>query len=164
MSKSTPSLMALLGLVAVAGYQNRDKLSSLLARARDHAAPPAQQGPGPDEGQGGVLADLAATFNHGASNGGGLAGGIGELMDMFRSTGQETAAESWVSVDRQNESIGPEDLERAIGPETVVELSQKTGLSRSEILSRLAATLPQTVNRLTPHGRLPSEDEARDLL
>jgi uncharacterized protein YidB (DUF937 family) len=34
----------------------------------------------------------------------------------------------------------------------VVELRQKTGLSRSEILSRLAATLPQTVNRLTPHG------------
>lgn len=161
MSKSTPSLMALLGLVAVAGYQNRDKLSALLARARDHAAP---QGPGPDDGQGGVLADLAATFNHGASNGGGLAGGIGELIELFRSTGQETAAESWVAADRQNESIGPEDLERAIGPETVLELSQKTGLSRSEILSRLSATLPQTVNRLTPHGRLPSEDEARDLL
>ena len=164
MSKSTPSLMALLGLVAVAGYQNRDKLSLLLTRARDHAAPSAQPGRGADEGPGGLLADLAATFNHGAANGGGLAGGIGELVDLFRSTGQETAADSWVAVDRQNESIGPEDLERAIGPETVTELSQKTGLSRSEILSRLAATLPQTVNRLTPQGRLPSEDEARELL
>jgi hypothetical protein len=29
---------------------------------------------------------------------------------------------------------------------------------------RLAAALPETVNRLTPQGRLPSEDEARDLL
>jgi uncharacterized protein YidB (DUF937 family) len=67
-------------------------------------------------------------------------------------------------VDRENESIGPEDLERAIGPAMVVELRQKTGLSRSEILSRLAAPLPQTVNRLTPHGRCPSEDEARDLV
>ena len=143
MSKSTPSLMAPLGLGAVAGYQDRDRLSSLLARARDHAAPPARQGPGPDEGQGGVLADLAATFNHGAANGGGLAGGIGKRMNMFRCTGQETAAESRVAVDRENESIGPEDLERAIGPEMVVELRQKTGLSRSEILSRLAATLPQ---------------------
>jgi hypothetical protein len=76
MSKSTPSLMALLGLGAVAGYQDRDRLSSLLARARDHAAPPARQGPGPDAGQGGVLADLAATFNHGAAKGGGLAGGL----------------------------------------------------------------------------------------
>jgi uncharacterized protein YidB (DUF937 family) len=85
-------------------------------------------------------------------------------MNMFRCMGQETAAESRVAVDRQNESIGPKDLERAIGPEMVVELRQKTGLSRSKILSRLAATLPQTVNRLTPHGRLPSEDKARDLV
>jgi uncharacterized protein YidB (DUF937 family) len=46
----------------------------------------------------------------------------------------------------------------------VVDLRQKTGLSRSKILSRLAATLPQTVNRLTPHGRLPSKDKARDLV
>jgi hypothetical protein len=73
MSKSTPSLMAPLGLGAVAGYQDRDRLSSLPARARDHAAPPARQGPGPYEGQGGVL---AATFNHGAAKGGGLAGGL----------------------------------------------------------------------------------------
>ena len=55
MSKSTPSLMALLGLVAVAGYQNRDKLSSLLARARDHAAPSAEPGRGADEGPGRTL-------------------------------------------------------------------------------------------------------------
>jgi uncharacterized protein YidB (DUF937 family) len=85
-------------------------------------------------------------------------------MNMFRCMGQETAAESRAAVDRQNESIGPKDLKRAVRPEMVVELRQKTGLSRSKILSRLAATLPQTVNRLTPHGRLPSEDKARDLV
>lgn len=161
MSKSTPSLVALLGLVAVAGYQNRDKLSALLAGAGGPAAPP---GSGAADGEGSRLADLFATFRHGASDGGGLAGGISELMDRVRTTGQETAAESWVSVDRPNEHIGPEDLERAIGPETVDELSRKTGLSRTEILSRLADALPETVNRLTPQGRLPSEDEARHLL
>ena len=64
-------------------------------------------------------------------------------MNMFRCMGQETAAESRAAVDRQNESIGPKDLKRAIGPEMVVDLRQKTGLSRSKILSRLAATLPQ---------------------
>jgi uncharacterized protein YidB (DUF937 family) len=88
-------------------------------------------------------------------------------MNMFRCMGQETAAESRAAVDRQNESIGPKDLKRAVRPEMpemVVDLRQKTGLSRSKILSRLAATLPQTVNRLTPHGRLPSKDKARDLV
>lgn len=161
MSKSTPSLVALLGVVAVAGYQNRDKLSALLAGAGGHANPP---GGDTTDGQASYLADLVATFRHGASDGGGLAGGIGELMDRVRNTGQDAAAESWVSIDRQNESIGVEDLERAIGPETVDELSRKTGLSRSDILSRLAVALPETVNRLTPQGRLPSEDEARNLL
>jgi uncharacterized protein YidB (DUF937 family) len=161
MSKSTPSLVALLGLVAVAGYQNRDRLSALLAGAGGHAAPP--EG-GAADGEGSRLADLVATFRQGAADGGGLAGGIGELMDRVRSSGQDAAAESWVSVDRQNQGIEADDLERALGSETVDELSRKTGLSRTEILSRLAAALPETVNRLTPQGRLPSEDEARDLL
>jgi len=162
MSKSTPSLVALLGLVAVAGYQNRDRLSALLTGAGGHAAPP--EGGAAAKGQGSLLADLAATFRHGAADGGGLAGGISELMDRVRSSGQDAAAESWVSIDRQNESIEADDLERALGSETVEELSRKTGLSRSDILSRLAAALPETVNRLTPQGRLPSEDEARQLL
>ena len=34
MSRSTPSLLALLGLVAVAGYQNRDRISEMLSDAR----------------------------------------------------------------------------------------------------------------------------------
>lgn len=160
MSKSTPSLLALLGLVAVAGYQNREKLSSLLATAK---GPQGQPESGPDQGQSGFLAEMAATFNHGASEGGGIAGGVSELVDRFRNAGKSTAAESWVSVDRQNESVGPDDLEQAIGLETIDELSRKTGLSRSDIVARLAAALPETVNRLTPQGRLPSEDEARDL-
>ena len=41
MSRATPSILALLGLVAIAGYQNRDRLSLMLADARQKAAPPA---------------------------------------------------------------------------------------------------------------------------
>jgi uncharacterized protein YidB (DUF937 family) len=161
MSKSTPSLAALLGLVALAGYQNRDRLSALLAGTGGHAAPP---GGAAANGQGSLLPDPAATFRQGAFDGGGLAGGISELMDRVCGSGQDAAAENWVSVDRQNERIKADDLERALGSETVEERSRKTGLSRSDILSRFAAALPETVNRRTPLGRLPSEDEARDLL
>ena len=53
----------------------------------------------------------------------------------------------------------------AIGGDTLAELVQKTGLSRDELLQRLATAIPQTVDQLTPGGKLPqSETEARALL
>ena len=39
MSRGFPSMTALLGLLAVAGYQNRDKIAEMLA-APDKARPP----------------------------------------------------------------------------------------------------------------------------
>ena len=63
-----------------------------------------------------------------------------------------------------NRDLKPDELETAIGRDTIEELAQKTGLSREEIVKRLTVALPETVNRLTPGGRLPSETEAQDLV
>jgi len=43
-------------------------------------------------------------------------------------------------------------------------LSQQTGLSREELLSRLTRELPAAVDKFTPDGRLPTEDEAARLI
>jgi uncharacterized protein YidB (DUF937 family) len=43
-------------------------------------------------------------------------------------------------------------------------LSQHTGLKRDELLSRLTRELPTAVDKFTPEGRLPSEDEAARLV
>ena len=43
-------------------------------------------------------------------------------------------------------------------------LSQQTGLSREELLSRLTRELPAAVDKFTPEGRLPTEDEAARLI
>ena len=58
MSRGFPSLTALLGLVAVAGYQNRDKIAEML-RGATSGAPPAS-GPGQPQqgGLGGLLGNL----------------------------------------------------------------------------------------------------------
>jgi uncharacterized protein YidB (DUF937 family) len=56
--------------------------------------------------------------------------------------------------------IAPHQLEQAIGPEALAALTQQTGLSREEILSRLSTTLPEAVDKFTPDGRLP---DATDL-
>ena len=47
-------------------------------------------------------------------------------------------------------------LGQAIGPDVLQTLSQQTGLSREEILSRLAKNLPEAVDKYTPEGRIPS--------
>ena len=58
-----------------------------------------------------------------------------------------------------NKQIGPSDLERALGPDVLATLSQQTGLSREEILSRLSKNLPDAVDKYTPHGRIPTAAE-----
>ena len=50
-------------------------------------------------------------------------------------------------------------LARALGPDTVSELEQQTGLPRDQLLDELSHELPDSIDRITPGGRLPSDDE-----
>jgi uncharacterized protein YidB (DUF937 family) len=161
MSKSTPSLLALLGLVAVAGYQNRGRISEMLADARKRSADPT-----PDERRtadsqagGGFLSEIGGLFGAGTA-GGTLSSGLGDLVTRFKDAGRAAPADSWVAAGA-NMPIDIAELEAAIGDETLEELGRKTGLSRKELLLRLNAALPEVVNRFTPDGRLPTEAEAR---
>jgi uncharacterized protein YidB (DUF937 family) len=162
-NKAMPSLMALLGLAAVAGYQNRDKLRDMIAGAgAGGGAPGAGQGESRGTGSGGILDEIGKTFG-GGDSGRNLKDGLDSLLDRFRTNGQAEKADSWVSADA-NRDLGDGDLETAIGEDTLDELAQRTGLSRSDLVARLKTALPETVNRLTPRGHVPDETEARDLL
>ncbi|MFN4157404.1 MAG: YidB family protein [Gemmobacter sp.] len=161
MPKSTPSLIALLGLVAVAGYQNRGRISEMLSDARQ-----TPQGAGSDRGSastpagGGFLSEIGTLFGAGAA-GGTLASGLGDLISRFRDTGRGAPADSWIS-SQANAPLDGAELEAAIGADTLDDLGRKTGLTRDELLSRLTAALPEVVNRFTPNGRLPTDEEARE--
>lgn len=161
MSRGMPSMVALLGLLAVAGYKNRDKITEALGGLK--------QGPGGAPGQtnqpgrqGGLLGNLGGLLG-GASAGSVLSGGLRDLVERFKQNGQGQAADSWVKPG-PNQPLGPEQLEQAIGPEVLNTLSQQTGLSREELLSRLTRELPEAVDKFTPDGRLPTEDEAARLI
>ena len=158
MAKGMPSLLALLGLVAVAGYQNRDKLRDMIGDAQ-RGAPGRSDDQPPSSGPGGLLDEIGQMFGSGDS-GRNLSESLGTLVDRFRNAGQGAKADSWVSTEA-NAELQPDELEKAIGNDTIDELSRKTGLSRDEIVKRLTAALPETVNRFTPDGRLPSETEAQ---
>ena len=46
----------------------------------------------------------------------------------------------------------------------LLELEKRTGLPRAEIVERLATGLPETVNKLTPQGRVPTEAESEHFI
>jgi uncharacterized protein YidB (DUF937 family) len=142
-------MTALLGLLAIAGYQNRDKLAEMLGSAK--GSPGAGQG---QTGLGGLLEQLSASLS-GGGIGGLLNGGLGELVERFRQSGQADTVDSWVS-SGPNQQIAPSQVEHAIGSDVLETLSKQTGLSREEILARLFRELPDAVDKYTPQGRLPS--------
>jgi uncharacterized protein YidB (DUF937 family) len=148
MSRGLPSMTALLGLLAIAGYQNRDKIAEMLGGLGQNK--PAGDGQG---GIGGLLGQLGLG---GASAGGMLSGGLGELMERFKQSGQGETAESWVNTG-PNKQCTAAQLERAIGPEVLDTLSKQTGLSPDELVTRLCRELPDAVDKYTPQGRLPTE-------
>lgn len=148
MSRGMPSLVALLGLLAVAGYQNRDKLAEMLGTSNSGAT--------------GVLGNLGQVLG-GSSIGSILSGGLGDLVEKFRQNGQGQAVDSWVKTG-PNQQLRPDQLEQAIGPETMKALVEQTGLSREELIARLTRELPRAIDNFTPDGRLPTADEASRLV
>ena len=162
------NMTALLALLAVAGWQNRDRLGELLGMATGQNPAPPSSGTNPSSvtspgtgaagagagGLGGLLGGLL-----GGANTQGLSGGLGELLNSFTQSGQGEVANSWVQ-SGPNKAIDEPQLANALGSDTLDQLAKETGLSRDELLSRLKSVLPTAVDNLTPQGRLPTEQEA----
>jgi len=150
-------MTALLGLIALAGYQNRDKIADML---RGTGTTP-QQVPGQNgqqntqhSGLDGILGSLRGALG-GAGAGGFLNDGLRELQDRFRQNGRAEVAQSWIN-HGPNQEISPDDLKSTLGSDVLSELSQRTGLFQQEVLARLSKQLPSAVDNYTPDGRLPA--------
>ncbi len=161
MSNKMPSMVALLGLLAVAGYKNRDKIKEMLGEAN----PASGSAPGPNDQHGvggGALGKLGGLLG-GASVASVFGGGLRDLVERFKQGGQTDTADSWVKTG-PNQPIGSDQLEHVIGPDVLSTLEEQTGLSREELLARLTRELPAAIDASTPAGRLPTDDEASRLV
>jgi uncharacterized protein YidB (DUF937 family) len=87
-----------------------------------------------------------------------MSGGLGELLQRFQQNGYGDIVNSWIGTG-PNRQIAPDQLHQALSPETVDELSQQTGVPRHQVLSELSQALPTMVDRLTPEGRIPDQEE-----
>jgi uncharacterized protein YidB (DUF937 family) len=164
----SPIALAVLGTLAYKALKNKGGLGGLLAAGQGaptaanperradtgptgsaSAMPPASAG-----GSGGLLGSLG---------GGGLALGLRDLLDRFRQGGQEEKAQSWVSTG-ENRPIATSELEQVLGSERIEWLMQQTGLPKDQLLAGLSSELPSAIDKLTPNGNLPTEDElAREI-
>jgi uncharacterized protein YidB (DUF937 family) len=79
-------------------------------------------------------------------------------MKQFDQTGHGDVAKSWIGTG-QNKDISPNELEHALGDDTLNSLAEQAGLSKVEVLQHLSRQLPGAIDQMTPQGRVPTEDE-----
>ena len=138
----------------------RSRASAAQTSAPTLAAPGGQ----PPRPAGG-LDDLLRGGLGGAGLGAGLGGlgailsnGLGDLLKQFQGAGKGDVANSWVA-SGENKPIAPADIGKVLTPEQIEFLTERTGLSREELLAGLADQLPKAVNSLTPEGRIPAPQD-----
>ena len=90
-------------------------------------------------------------------------GGLGSILSGLTSSGLGDAVSSWVGTG-QNQAITPDQLHKGLGADRIKELAQHSGLSESATASALSGLLPMVVDKLTPHGAMPSASELPGLL
>jgi uncharacterized protein YidB (DUF937 family) len=166
----SPITLGLLALLAYRTYQGKGRLADMLGRTapsgNDDIMPPGGRGAAPLQPApgGGGLGDLLrgglGGLLGGAAAGTLLNGGLGDLVRRFQQNGFGDTANSWVGRG-PNREVTPDELESAVGRDTLQDLSQETGKSYDEILQELSRSLPNDVDQLTPEGRLPTAEEVQ---
>lgn len=114
------------------------------------------------DGQGGSLTDILGGMLAGGAGGGALGnvlnGGLDDILKQLQQNGQGDVADSWIGKGT-NKPINPNDLDKALGPETMKSLAEQAGVSHIQFMQGLAAGLPQIIDQMTPQGRMPTRDE-----
>jgi uncharacterized protein YidB (DUF937 family) len=81
-------------------------------------------------------------------------GGIQGVVNEFEQKGLGDTVRSWVSTG-PNQPISPDQMQRALGPDLLQHLSQKSGIPVRDLTRQLAEILPQAVDKMTPNGTIP---------
>lgn len=160
----SPIMMALLGLVAYKAVKHFTNQPNATTAAPGSGAPASAQ-PGQETSAGGGLGGLLSGglgglggLLAGGAAGSVLSGGLKDLLDQFQQGGHGEVAKSWVGTG-PNKSISPNDLASALGEDRINAIAAQTGMSRDELLAGLSQHLPEFVDKMTPKGRLPTEEE-----
>lgn len=160
-SGMSPLTMGLLALLAYKTMKGQGPLGGMFGQGAANAGT-APGNTAPQTSGGGMFDWLQNALGGAAAGGAGgalISGGLGELLNRFEQNGLGGVAQSWVG-NGPNQPVSPDDVEQAVGSDTLDTLAREAGVNRDQLLSRLSAELPQAVDGLTPHGRVPTAQEA----
>jgi uncharacterized protein YidB (DUF937 family) len=154
----SPMMMLLLGVLAYRALKSRGGGTVPAGGPQPGARPGV-----PAEPASGGLSDLLrgglGGLLGGAAAGTLLNGGVRDLIDRFQQSGHGDVADSWVGTG-PNRSVTPDQVRDALGSDNVDTLAREAGIDQIDLLHGLSQDLPETVDQLTPGGRLPEERES----
>jgi uncharacterized protein YidB (DUF937 family) len=90
--------------------------------------------------------------------GDGTSSGLTSLLEKFDMAGLGDKAESWVG-GGPNEPVTGAEVKRALGDQEMERIAHKAGMPVDKAADGLASVLPDTVDKLTPGGKIPDPSE-----
>jgi uncharacterized protein YidB (DUF937 family) len=153
----SPLAMGLLAMLAYKTMKGEGPLGGLFGNRTAQGTAPQPTGSG-----GGLMSWLESGLGGamtGGAAGGVVSGGLGELLNRLQRNGLGDAGRSWVG-NGPNQPVSANDIQKVAGSDTIDALANEVGMSREQLLQRLSAELPQSVDKLTPQGRVPTPEEA----
>jgi len=83
-------------------------------------------------------------------------GGLPGILGKFQQSGYGAQADSWVSTG-QNQPISADALTQVLGHGQLAQIAQQLGMSQGQAAGGLASMLPQMIDKMTPHGEVPTD-------
>lgn len=98
-----------------------------------------------------------AAFPQAGGMGGGL-GGLGGLLEQLTRSGFGQQANSWVGTG-PNEPLQPQAWSQVFGRDQLAAIASQAGISEDQAQAGLSELMPEVVDRLTPGGQMPVQDQ-----
>lgn len=84
-------------------------------------------------------------------------GGLSGLVGKLKESGMADQVESWIGLG-ENKPVAAGQIKDSLGSGMVEQIAGKLGLSMDDTSDMLAKHLPGVIDKLTPNGKLESDD------
>jgi uncharacterized protein YidB (DUF937 family) len=81
---------------------------------------------------------------------------LSSITQKFRESGLDEQVSSWISKG-QNLPVVGDQIERALGHDTVADIAAELGITPDQAADEMAEAVPEVVDEMTPDGQLPTQ-------
>ena len=90
-------------------------------------------------------------------------GGLSGLLDKLDAGGLADKLKSWIGMG-DNDPVDGDEIENALGKDTVQDMANKAGCSVDDAKSQLAKAVPEVIDKVTPEGKTPEPGDVGGLV